>query len=80
MAWQAVAKDGADLPPHQVRMEPADFQIHVGETYDFRWTPDRAGDFTIRITTTFDRGVPAFPREAPPPHVAEIPVRVRSDR
>jgi manganese oxidase len=77
MVWDVIAKDGADLPPHQVRTEPADLHIHVGETYDFRWTPDRAGDFVLRITTTFDRGVPAFPREAPPPHVAEIRVRVR---
>jgi manganese oxidase len=77
VSWQFIAKDGADLPPHQVRMLPADLQIHVGETYDFRWVPDRAGEYVLRITTTFDRGVPAFPRDAPPPHVADIAVRVR---
>lgn len=77
VSWQFIAKDGADLPPHQVRTEPADLRIHVGETYDFRWVPERAGGYMLRITTTFDRGVPAFPRDAPPPHVAEIPVRVR---
>ena len=77
VSWQFIAKDGADLPPHQVRTQPADLRIHVGETYDFRWVPEQAGEYVLRITTTFDRGAPAFPREAPPPHVAEIPVRVR---
>jgi manganese oxidase len=77
VTWRFIAKDGADLPPHQVRMQPADLRIHVGETYDFRWVPERAGEYVLRITTTFDRGLLAFPRDAPPPHVAEIPVRVR---
>lgn len=77
VSWAAVAKDGADLPPHQVRTEPADLNVHVGETYDFRWTPSRPGDYVLRITTTFDQGAPAFPRDAPPPHVVEIQVRVR---
>jgi manganese oxidase len=77
VTWRFIAKDGADLPPHQVRMQPADLRIHVGETYDFRWVPERAGEYMLRITTTFDGGLVAFPRDAPPPHVAEIPVRVR---
>jgi manganese oxidase len=77
VSWQFIAKDGADLPPQQVRTQPASLLIHVGETYDFRWVPERAGEYVLRITTTFDRGVPAFPRDAPPPHVMEIPVRVR---
>jgi manganese oxidase len=78
VTWQFIAKDGAELPPHQVRMQPADLPIHVGETYDFRWLPERPGEYLLRITTTFDRGVPAFPRDAPPPHVAEVSVRVVS--
>jgi manganese oxidase len=77
VTWEFMAKDGADLPSHQVRMQPADLPIHVGETYDFRWAPERPGDYVLRITTTFDPGAPAFPRDAPPPHVAEIQVRVR---
>jgi hypothetical protein len=32
VTWQFIAKDGADLPPHQVRTRPADLRIHVGET------------------------------------------------
>jgi manganese oxidase len=77
VSWEFIAKDGADLPPNQVRMQRADLPIHVGETYDFRWMPERPGEYVLRITTTFDRGAPAFPRDAPPPHVAEIPIRVR---
>jgi FtsP/CotA-like multicopper oxidase with cupredoxin domain len=75
--WRIVAKDGADLPLHRVHGQPAELAIFVGETYDVRWTPEAPGDFVLRVTTTFDRGAPAFPRDAPPPHVAEIPVRVR---
>jgi manganese oxidase len=76
LAWRVVAKDGADLPASQARTAPADLRIHVGETYDFLWAPERAGEFSLRVTTTFDRGAPLFPRPAPPPSTMEIPVRV----
>jgi manganese oxidase len=74
--WRLVAKDGADLPPAQVRTDAADLRIHVGETYDFLWTPEGPGDYTLRIVTTFDQGAAAFRRDAPPPHTAEVRVRV----
>ena len=74
--WQFIAKDGADLPPNQIRTIPAELDIHVGETYDFLWTPEESGSYTLNILTTFDRGAPAFPREAPSPHRAEVEVRV----
>jgi FtsP/CotA-like multicopper oxidase with cupredoxin domain len=32
--WRVVAKDGAELAPHQVRVTPARFFIDVGETFD----------------------------------------------
>nr|AUN36851.1 multicopper oxidase [uncultured bacterium] len=38
--WKQLAKDGADLPPGQVRMTPAVRQIGVGEAYDFEFTPE----------------------------------------
>jgi len=76
VTWRHVAKDGADLPDAQVRDVAAVLRIHVGETYDFLWTPD-AGDYTLRILTTFDRGAPAFPREAPAPQTQDVAVRVR---
>jgi manganese oxidase len=37
--WKAVAKDGADLPPHQVTVRPATQLIGVGEAYDFELAP-----------------------------------------
>ena len=76
VTWRHVAKDGADLPPALNRELPADLRIHVGETYDFLWTPE-AGDYTLRIVTTFDRGAPAFPRPAPPPQTQNVRVLVR---
>jgi manganese oxidase len=77
VTWRAFAKDGADLPPALARDGPADFSIDVGETYDFAWTPERPGDFTLRITTTFQTNPPGFARPTPPLHEMEIAVRVR---
>ena len=75
--WQAVAKDGADLPGALVRTIPAELAISVGETYDFLWTPE-PGEYTLRVVTTFDQGVPAFRRtNAPPPHTADIRITVQ---
>jgi FtsP/CotA-like multicopper oxidase with cupredoxin domain len=76
VVWRHIAKDGADLPPAQLRDIPAELRIHVGETYDFLWTPE-PGSYTLSVLTTFDRGVPAFPRDAPPPATQEIVIRVR---
>ena len=76
VAWRAVAKDGADLPPALVQDGAADLRIDVGETYDFLWTPT-PGEYTLRVVTTFDRGTAAFPREAPPPATQDITIRVR---
>ena len=76
VAWQHVAKDGADLPANQARTIPADLRIHVGETYDVLWTPQQPGDYSLHIETTFDRGVPAFPRAAPAPQTQVVLLRV----
>jgi FtsP/CotA-like multicopper oxidase with cupredoxin domain len=75
VTWRHVAKDGADLPASRIRDVPAELRIHVGETYDFLWTPD-PGEYTLRIVTTFDRGAPAFPREAPAPMTQDVILRV----
>ena len=75
--WQAVAKDGADLPAALVGTVPAELAISVGETYDFLWTP-QPGEYTLRVVTTFDQGGPAFRRtNAPPPHTADIRITVQ---
>jgi FtsP/CotA-like multicopper oxidase with cupredoxin domain len=39
LTWRALAKDGADLPPHQATVRPARQYVSVGETYDFEITP-----------------------------------------
>jgi FtsP/CotA-like multicopper oxidase with cupredoxin domain len=75
--WTPVAKDGADLPPPLVRAASADFSPRVGETFDFVWTPDAAGDFTLRVVTRFPNGPPAFPSGDAAPHTADVVVRVR---
>jgi len=45
--WRAIAKDGADLPPHQATERPAQQLIAVGETYDFEFQPDRPGELKL---------------------------------
>jgi hypothetical protein len=56
----------------------ADFVIGVGETYDFLWTPSHAGEFTLRIVTTFPVGPPNFiVPGSRSPHTADIALRVR---
>jgi FtsP/CotA-like multicopper oxidase with cupredoxin domain len=78
VTWRQVAKDGADLPRSLVEDQAATFAIGVGETYDFLWTPDRAGDFTLRILTTFQAGPPAFrPPGSWAPHTANVTFQVR---
>jgi FtsP/CotA-like multicopper oxidase with cupredoxin domain len=74
--WRMVAKDGADLPPSQVRTVPARLRINVGETYDYLWTPN-PGSYELHVVTIADRGVAAFPRVAPPPHTARVLITVR---
>ena len=45
--WQIVAKDGADLPAHQVRTGPARQSMANGETHDFLFTPAKAGELKL---------------------------------
>lgn len=56
LRWRAIAKDGADLPPAMATVRPASLRIGVGETYDFEFAPDHAGDFALRAVDL--RGVP----------------------
>ncbi|MGH7463827.1 MAG: multicopper oxidase domain-containing protein, partial [Longimicrobiales bacterium] len=78
VSWRQVAKDGADLPLSLMQELGADFVIGVGETYDFLWTPPHAGEFTLRIMTTFQVGPPGFiVPGSRSPHTADIAFRVR---
>ncbi len=47
--WQAMAKDGADLPAQQATVRDAVQVISVGETYDFEFSPDTPGDYELRF-------------------------------
>ncbi|HVS66204.1 MAG TPA: multicopper oxidase domain-containing protein [Thermoanaerobaculia bacterium] len=47
--WRPLAKDGADLPPALQVERDATFRTHTGETYDFEWTPEEAGDLTLSL-------------------------------
>lgn len=57
--WKIIAKDGADLPPAQLKTSAASMTITVGETYDVEYQADKPGevdlqvwypDFPIRVT------------------------------
>ena len=63
--WQAVAKDGADLPESQRRTRPAqNQQVGVGETYDFLVDPPPTGQLWIDV------------RRASGEFVQQVPVRI----
>ncbi|HWA59556.1 MAG TPA: multicopper oxidase domain-containing protein [Gemmatimonadales bacterium] len=51
--WQALAKDGADLPPPLVTERPAELMTGPGETADFGYTPRRGERLTLRISAPF---------------------------
>jgi hypothetical protein len=44
-----VAKDGADLPPAQSLVRPAQQIIGVGEAYDFEFTPEETGELRLLV-------------------------------
>jgi hypothetical protein len=67
--WRVVAKDGADLPPQQVKTGPAALMFAAGEIYDVEFTP-RVGQ-----ALTFQFGNPQL---GPiPKQETNVPVRVR---
>lgn len=45
--WRAIAKDGADLPPSQAVMQPAQFVLDVGETADFELAAPARGYWSL---------------------------------
>ncbi len=53
VAWRAVAKDGWTLPDAQAVMRPATQLVTVGETYDFEFMPEHAGEYTIKVGMRF---------------------------
>jgi FtsP/CotA-like multicopper oxidase with cupredoxin domain len=61
LQWKVVAKDGADLPPSQIKIAPAELPITVGETYDVEYQAASPGDARLEI---WDPGFPS--REVQP--------------
>jgi FtsP/CotA-like multicopper oxidase with cupredoxin domain len=66
--WRRFAKDGAAVEPHHAVEIPAVLSLGAGETYDFEFSPSRAGTFLLEITTG---------RRARPPAVMKVGVEVR---
>ncbi len=57
--WRVIARDGADLPAHQVQARPAGTVLGVGMTSDAEWQPDLAGEYVLTIQVP---GSPPFYR------------------
>jgi len=51
--WNALANDGADLPPALRKEQPAVLRFGPGQTYDFLWTPPSAGDAALELEWQF---------------------------
>ena len=71
MKWRALAKDGADLPLGHRVLCAAQQTLSIGETYDFEFRPEAAGQLTLYAT----RPGAVFPPEITPSHK---PVELRS--
>lgn len=65
--WRAFAKDGATLPAHQAVVKPAVVFMNPGETYDYEFTPSKAGTLGLEVLTV---------RRLPAPVKTIIPVKV----
>ncbi|MNC97830.1 hypothetical protein D3C83_156180 [compost metagenome] len=73
-----VARDGAELPAAERRMQPAIFRImDTGNTFDVLWTPTEPGDRTLQIRTAKDGVQAGFIPPRAPPHDVVIVMRVR---
>lgn len=52
--WKSLAKDGADLPSWQQTIKPAVRQpVSIGQTLDFTFTPENAGDYLFQVDDTY---------------------------
>jgi FtsP/CotA-like multicopper oxidase with cupredoxin domain len=53
VAWRAVAKDGADLPPALAVPATGPLLTGPGEVADFEFTPERAGELVLDVNSPF---------------------------
>jgi len=47
--WRPIAKDGFNLPASERTLRPARQPLGIGETYDFEYTPTRAGTLRLEV-------------------------------
>lgn len=64
--WQAIAKDGADLPPQQATVQDAVQTISVGETYDYEFAPAAPGQYELRFCSDIGSEVTQMIAIVPP--------------
>lgn len=69
--WAPVAKDGFDLPPSARATRIAKQVVTIGETYDFEYTPERAGVMRLRVTSA-----PGPQGKEPGAPLIVVPIRV----
>jgi FtsP/CotA-like multicopper oxidase with cupredoxin domain len=70
IAWRAVAKDGADLPPNQTVVRAATMLFDPGEIFDFLYTPTAPGELMVTY------GHPQDPlKAAVPPTTVSLRIR-----
>ena len=50
-SWKALAVDGADLPPSQMKVTPAWYTTGPGMTADFEFTPKVRADLRFEVKT-----------------------------
>jgi len=61
--WRFIAKDGADLPPHQVRVQSSALTTSPGETFDLELPPQAPGIMVLKYdmvpgdTSTIKRAI-----------------------
>jgi FtsP/CotA-like multicopper oxidase with cupredoxin domain len=53
--WRAVAKDGANVPSRLAKQENAALHIASGETYDFEFHPEVAGEIPLQVENIFNK-------------------------
>jgi len=70
--WTPIAKDGLELPASQQTPRPARQVVSMGETYDFAFTPTRAGEYRLEARTNPPPGIPV-----PPRLVAQVVIRAQ---
>ena len=56
LQWAPIAKDGHDLPLRLQRRSVATHALTIGETRDFRFTPQHAGTLTLNVYDADDNG------------------------